>query len=418
MSNAIDYGYMIDESLESPNQDYKSIHKLKEFDEATKEYFDITDNNTRKAFLYLNEAQQSNVLQGLAGKLYKQIVDNVDDIDFGTIPLSKGDITKIQNYTNLKDCITIISDILRNYKQSTEAIDIVDIAVRNLESRINLFTRAYKLNVEAPIITYNTMALAVVSGVSLMIASCIEFIKLPDDKGFEIAVNKAGKINTKNDVLYSNLTLFNKMCSNGTLDKCMNTIMDANIKAHKEAFVDINVGKAADEVFGKDSNGRKAVQWAQDLASKTKNMANKYPLVTGAVLGVAGIAGIIFVGIQLIKGIRALIWKFYYTKAKLSDYYDTQSALLKMNAYNVENDLTRDPVQRTLIAKKQMEIAERYKKIANKLNVENKTSDKKAIEQVKKHDKDKYTYKDIMDSIPNKDNNSNLPSIAEDEPLF
>ena len=182
MSNAIDYGYMIDESLESPNQDYKSIHRLKEFDEATKEYFDITDNNTRKAFLYLNEAQQSNVLQGLAGKLYKQIVDNVDDIDFGTIPLSKGDITKIQNYTNLKDCITIISDILRNYKQSTEAIDIVDIAVRNLESRINLFTRAYKLNVEAPIITYNTMALAVVSGVSLMIASCIEFIKLPDDK--------------------------------------------------------------------------------------------------------------------------------------------------------------------------------------------------------------------------------------------
>ena len=62
------------------------------------EHFDIYDNRTRNILLAVNEADQDGVMKSLADKLYSHIVEKVDDIDFGTIPLSKGDITKIDNY--------------------------------------------------------------------------------------------------------------------------------------------------------------------------------------------------------------------------------------------------------------------------------------------------------------------------------
>ena len=377
--------YMVDEASLMKHFDYQSIYRSKEFNEAMT-YFDITDNKTRGILLSVNEADQNLIMQNLASKLYQHIVNKVDDIDFGTIPNSRGDITKIDNYEQLKNCVAVIGEILRNYKQSTEPIDIIEIAMQNITDRRELFTRAYKLNIEMPIIIYNTTVLSIVSSVSYMISTCIEFIKLPDNKGFEIALDKTAKIKTKDHTLFKSLIHFNSSCAKGEFDKCMDFVIKNNLTMRESML-------AEDGIMGKFSDLKNRIGDYAALHPGAK------PIITGGII-VAASAAIILAIIGIIKAIRAVIYYHYYAKAKVSDYFDEMSALLMMNAYNIENDLTRDETARKNIADKQQKIADIFKRLSNKLKVDDKTGSSKGSKEEEKSDKEKYKYKDISDQTP------------------
>lgn len=351
-------GWMVDESESIKSFDYNSIYRSKQFLEAMN-YFDIKDTMTRNILLAVNEADQGAIMTSLSNKLYQHIVDKVDDIDFGTIPQSRGDITKIENYDGLVDCINIISEILQQYHQPTDSIEIIQIALSNMIDRTEMFTKAYKLNIEMPIIIYNTIALSIVSSVSYMISSCIEFIKLPNDQGFDIALDKTAVVKTRDHLLFKDLGKFNAMCSNGSFDKAMDYV----IKQHANHFT-----------------GGMFVYGAGSIA-----------------LGI----GVILL---IIPVIRELIFFFFYSRVKVSDYFDTQASLLMMNAYNIENNLSREDKSKKEIANKQRGIAEKFKKISNFFKVECKTAEAKATKETSDLDKQKYKTSDVIDSIPDSAN--------------
>lgn len=350
-------GYMVDEASTIKPFDYKSIYRSNEFNEAMK-YFDIGDTMTRNVLLAVNEADQGTVMTSLSNKLYQHIVDKVDDIDFGTIPSSKGNITKIDNYEQLTDCINIISEILQEYKQPTNSIETIQMALQNMIDRTDLFEKAYKLNVEMPIIIYNTIALAIVSSVSYMISACIEFIKLPDDQGFEIALDKASVIKTRDHILFQDLSKFNKMCDNGDFDKAMNYVIAMSSK-----------------------------QFTGSVAFSVSSVV----VITGLIL-------------LIIPVIRELIFFFYYSRTKISDYFDAQASLLTMNAYNIENNLSREEKTRKEIAGKQRKIADTFKKISNAVKINIKTGESKASKEIDTLNKQKYKTSDVMDTIPDSAN--------------
>lgn len=351
-------GYMVDESSIIKSFDYASIHRSKQFNEAMK-YFDIEDNMTRAVLLSVNEADQNVVMTSLANKLYSHITEKVDDIDFGTIPNSKGDITKIDNFDNLVDCINIISDILQQYNQDTSSVEIVNLAIQNMVDRTDMFEKAYKLNIEMPIIIYNTITLAIVSSVSYMISSCIEFVKLPEDRGFDIALDKVGAAKAKDAILFNDLRRFNKICGDGSFDKAMDYVIKQN--------------------------------------------ANNF---TGAafVFGASSVIVMLGILLSIIPVIRELIFFFYYSRAKISDYFDAQSSLLMINAYNIENNLARDEKVKKKIAADQRKVADTFKKISNTLKVNLKTGEKKAVEETNKLDKQKFKHDDVLDTIPDSSN--------------
>ena len=354
-------GYMIDEASIIKNFDYNSIYRSNQFNEAMR-YFDSEDTMTRSILLSVNETDQNIVMTSLANKLYTHITDKVDEIDFGTIPNSKGDITKIDNFDKLLDCVNIISDILQQYGQDTAPVEIVNLAIQNMTDRVELFEKAYKLNVEMPIIIYNTITLAIVSSVSYLISSCIEFVKLPDDRGFDIAMDKIGASKVKEAILFNDLKRFNKMCGDGSFDKAMDYVIKQN--------------------------------------------ANNF--AGGAfVFGVSSVVVILGILLAIIPLIRELIFFFYYTRAKASEYFDAQSSLLLINAYNIENNLTKDEKNKKQIVASQRKVADRFKKISNTLKVNLKTGEKKADDELNKLDKQKYKYGDkegVLDSIPDSSN--------------
>ena len=217
--------------------DWRSIPRSKAFTECMK-YFDTYDNATRSVLLSVNEADQNLIMQSLANKLYGYIISKVDDIDFGTIPNSKGNIEAVDHYTKMLDCIGILSQVLVTYHQPTDSIDVLNIAIHNILERRDMFMKAYRMNIEIPIIVYNTMVLSVTAAVSLLINAHIEYIKSTDNKGYDIAFDKASKVKPRERLLFKNLEQFNSSCTSGEFDKTMAYVIGGNVQLKEMALIE------------------------------------------------------------------------------------------------------------------------------------------------------------------------------------
>lgn len=334
--------YAFNESISSKEKTY--LHK--DYLKVIEEYMDMTDNHTRESVMYVNETGQSKVLLALTNKLYDSIVNRVDDIDYGEIPLSKGDITKLSNYSKMVECLSIMRELLVKYKQPTTPIDTINTAINNVVVRRELFEKCFKFNLELPVVLYSSIVMGIVGSLSLMISSCIEFIKTPSQDTFTISIDKTAAAKTMENLLFVNLAKFNNACNKGDVDKTINNLLANKVRGVKEASFDM--GKAAKIGLG---------------------------IVAG--LGILSIASLV-----VLPMLRDLIFFFYYNKTKLSEYFEVQADLLTMNAYNLETNNTMSQEEKDKIIKKQITIAGNFRKLSNKLMVNNKESENKANREI------------------------------------
>lgn len=327
-----------------------SQHKV--FREAIDNHFDMGDKDTRNSLTNLCEEDQTKVLMGLTTRLYEQIMNKVDDIDYGEIPRSKGDITKLTNYENMTECISILADLFREYKQDTAPVDTIYKALANVRERKELFTKAFMTKAEFPIMIYDTIALSIVESLSLMIATCIEFIKSPTDDCIDMILNNVAVGKTSRHLLFDNLKKFNNTCESGDLDKAIS------------------------------------------FATSKKDFLGGVSVVGGAIIGV----GIVM---NIIPIIRELIYYYYNSRVRMSDFLSVQADLLQINAYNLEhNRVGMSAEERKKIAKRQMKVVEGMRKASNAIAINAVTSERAATKDIV-HDRDKkYKASDVMDSMP------------------
>lgn len=317
------------------------------------EYMDMAHTPTRKAILTMNEADHNQLITKITSNLYDHIIKRTTDIDYGEIPNSMGDVTKLKNYDDLKDCIALIHDLLKEYRQDTDCTDIISEALANIETRKQLFDRAFRYNCELPCMMYNTVVLGIYGGLSYLIAGCIEFIKTPKDETFKIALDKVAYAKVKDYTLYDSLDKFNKSCKSGDFDKAMEVVIDKKLKK----FTGITIGLMAG----------------------------------GVAVGILVILGIVPI-------LRELTYIFYHTRVKMTDFLDTQADLIQMNAYNVEHSNSVDPEEREAIVERQMAIANDFRALSNKLNIDGKRSDVEASRELENATK-KFKLDDLEEEI-------------------
>lgn len=337
-----------------------------EYNKIITEYFDITDVETRKILISIDEADQNQVVTSLASKLYDSIVNKIDDIDCETINQSAGDITKIENYDKLVECLGTMNSLIQASNQTSEPVETILLAMNNIKSRKEMFEKAFKFEIELPIVYYNMITLACVVSTSFMISCCVEFIKSPKDESFTITVDKVKDFNPAEYLMFKNLERFNKSCSNGTFDKAMDNIVRTNTKN----FLGLSTGAS---------------------------------VAVGIVAGVA-IAGLI---VSIIPVIRELIFTFYLCRVRISDYFAVQADLLDMNAANIEANSTIDPKKRKEIIKKQTKIASHFRQISNTVEVKMKDANSKAMKELEKSDQ-KLKIKDVVDKMPDSADTTSL----------
>lgn len=307
------------------------------YDQIIKEYFNLDHTETRKVLLNINEADQNQILTSLVSKLYDNIVQKIDDIDFGGIPATKGDITKLENYDKISECIEVIRELLVQYKQPTDSIDIIDEALGNIKSRKDVFEKGFRYNIEFIMVIYSTITLSIISSVSYLISTCVEFIKTPSQDNFQLSLDHVALVKTKQNLLFNNLKRFNSSCTKGDIDRSFDFIIKNGVKE----LVGTTMGTVA--------------------------------------IGVA-IVGLI---LNILPMLRELVFFFYYSRMRISDYFDVQADLLQINAYNLQN--AEAPMKKTdkeRIVKKQLKIVQLFRTVANKLSIDTKQSEKSASKDI------------------------------------
>lgn len=360
-------GSIVDKIIDKKNRERKKlkedadsqfIYRSPEYTQAMNEYFDITDTETRKMLLAVNEADQNKVLVSLTSKLYDNVVDKVDDIDFGEIEMTKGDIEKLPNFNTLSECLINMRQLLIEFKQDTKPVDTITECIANLIDSKHIWTKAYGVNAELPMITYNTMVLAIIEATSYMVSMCVEFIKSPSQDTMQVMIDKSALTKSKGHMLFKNIDSFNSAYRKGQVEKAMMHVIDES--------------------------------------AKKKNFVGFYGIGVGA--AVIGIAGLLFCIIPII---RELIFLFYYNRVRVSDFFEVQADLLQINAYNVENnrlDLTKE--ERKNISSKQLKIAEKFRAISRNIAVQASDAENKASKEIKKEDSKKYKASDVMEELP------------------
>ncbi len=286
----------------------------------------------------LDEAGKDQLVASLTEKLYNKIVEKVPDIDFGSIPKSAGDIKRVENYSSMKECVGIIREIVKQYNQPTEPLDQIETAMYNIEQKERLFSRCFVMNVELGVITYNAMVMAIVRAISLMIATSIEFIKSPTDETFAMSLDKTMYKKTCDTMLFNDIRRFNIACKKGEIDKCLEGLLK-------------NAG--------------------------AKNFSGT-AVVGGIFVGIAVIGFAIAMMKVLLPILQDLVYIFYSSKQSISDYFAIQADLLQANSAQIIYRQDINAEQKKKIVKKQVDLANKMRKLSNTFAIDMTTSEKNA----------------------------------------
>jgi hypothetical protein len=423
-----------------------------EYDKLIRENFDLSDRMTRQYIATLEDAKQDQLLTSLSSALYDKITTRVEDIDFGTIPASRGDITKVEGFNTTQDCLNIIRRLVIEYKQNTSIVDVVLSAIQNIKDRKGIFTKAYALNVELPMLVYNTMVMSVEGATSLMISTCIQYIKDPTSNTFKTALDKVVYTKTLDNMLFKQLINFNNICANGSLDKIMEDVIkhpvkedvdfteeepadgdnrsglvdnpvpespfDDNIETSEEEpreklpYEDIedDIEAADTEIVDRLDDTNDSVEAKNiptvdptDSVSPEDRPINEYdkkvneaaPLVAIPIV-LAGIKVIPAMFNLIIKLLREAVYVIYYSRLKFSDYLSIQANFIEANAnelqYSTTSKLSDADKKKTI--KKQLKWVERLRKWSNKFAIDNKQAVNKANNDIDDDNSHKHTIKD------------------------
>lgn len=421
---------------------------LNDYQKLIRENFDISDTKTRRCIIALEDTEQSQVLNALASALYDKIVSNVDKIDFGTIPRSRGDITKVDGFENTMECLNIMRKLVMEYRENPAIIDTVLTAVENIKTRKGTFMKAYAMNIELPMLLYNLLVLTIENCVSFLISVCIQYIKDPATESMSAALDKVAYNNTKDNLLYEQLVSFNNSCLNKEIDETLNHVIKTGGKISEGVTgiddtgagvnnIIINVGKGT----GIDVNPKPSVTGSLfsdkecDNVPECKpeepqaihggcNVSGQEPLeeelgVTTIIGGIVLGAGILSAGLKavqymikaLIPMLRNITYFFINTRVRFADSLAIQAQFIEANAYKLkysDNSNLSDDKKEKVVAK-QLKIAEKLKAFANKIAIDNKKAEKEAEQMAKEEDK-KKKIDDLADKLP--------PDIVDKGGLF
>lgn len=362
------------------------------------EAYDLSDPYIKKKVIFCNEAKRQENIENIVGRLYTHIKNDVTGIDFGTIPRSKGIITKIDNYNGLIDCINSIHDLVKSYNQPTKSVDELTTAINNIKNRERVFTKAFTLNIEFPIMLYNMTVTAIVSATSLLMSSSVEFIKNGHDS-FTTSLDKVGYVKSKDHLMIEYVSQFNRNCANGTIDKLINSCIKNNITNTNESTIaDAQNVKIVNEgIFWKDNDdGTKTPTAATAITGVIMGAGAKYiiPAIASSPLGIfitavigAGITAVLF--LFLFRKVAFFVLK---TRMDISDWFEIQANYLQINAENLKyRDDPKGDDHKKKVYDAQMKWVDRFKKIANKLAL----TDSKARKETNDNDRNEsHHYED------------------------
>ena len=248
--------------------------------------------------------------------LYSTILER-KNCDFGDIPDSKGDITKCNYYKTTQESLDILSELMTKNDIPTTEVDIINLSITNLKKHTATFENAFKLKQDYLILLYNTTVMAIVDSTSMIIAEYMNYLLGPEQSRYDAMKSRNDK--GRGRISLDNLQRFNEEVRMGHLDTAATSLLEA----------------------------------------QRKNFTG-----TGVVIAGAAILALV----SIVPITRELIYFFYSTKVKLSDYMDMQADFLELNKLGVQAS-SKSAKEKQEILKKQEKVILKLRRSADKLKI-------------------------------------------------
>jgi hypothetical protein len=265
--------------------------------ECIKEHYEAPN---RSRFMALTESEKASVARNLIDRIYVNIAEKYNTVDFGTIPASNGYINNMPEYKNLKASIELLNEIAVSSNQVIPEISVLSKSLANIEIFGDKFHTGFIKKNAAVIMMYNLLTMSLYCGTSLMISTLVDYINLANTEIVQVIISKKYS-KTNSYLMLASLKQFNDQVADGSFSKNMETI----------------------------SKPQQLQEGAVAVLTTTVSI----------VLGVIGI-------FKIIPLTKEIIYLFYYSRLKLSQAAEIQANLINANSQalqgtNVANKTVR-----------------------------------------------------------------------------
>lgn len=305
----------------------------------------------------LTESQHAKVSNVVLSNLYKSVIEK-GHVDFESITVSRGRISKYDGLENMLASLQIVDEISNSSSVKLSEVRIIQDAISNIEGCTDLFEKGFKFNKEFIMMTYSSLVLACVESTSGILSSYMEYMKRPDQVQFKVVDPKYRPY--KN--LITILENFNNSVKSGEFRRTMIHVLESDGNNL--------VGLSATAALGK------------------------------SLIFLGGLA-------VLIPAIREIIFVFYYSRMRVSEYLKHQALFVEAHRVNVEMNSAIPARKKQEILKKQEKMITELNRMSEKIKVDYATSSGKAKSEITVANK-KFTLNDAQTSATSTDGGFNL----------
>jgi hypothetical protein len=309
----------------------------------------VKNNRDLLAFRKLSESERGEMSKDLVESLYKATAERAMRLDYDDVENSKGDITKIKDYMVLTDSIKLLQAMQASMTEKIDDLDVIVNAHEAIIANTANFEQGFRVGNTGVIMLYNNLAMALVASTSFVIATAIDYVKDP-----------VGNYSTH-------------FRNNASKQKGYPTVMIDSLKK----FALLNV------------NGDLAKFFAYSFSKKA---------LVGVGVGAAIVIGALGISIMIVPLIRELVYQFYHMRVSIADYLRLQADFLEMNQSKLNSVKNMKAT-----AKKQENLMKQLTHLADKIDVDQKTSSKQAENELKRENNGVHMTSPVLTTAQNAD---------------
>ena len=310
--------------------------------------------NECKELQAILEDVNSPVTRKLEEKLFQSVLDK-KHINFGGIPLSKGNIKDYEGYAAMEATLNTIKELAieNKAKDVVDYVEIVQKAIENISSMSLSYQKGFQFKNEYIAMEYNSYVYFCVEATTTLIYSFVEYVKRPDTDTLVMTI-KNNKLRA-DEFYFEQLKKFNLVC----------------------ATQGLNYRKMLDS-----------------MAISKDNFIG----TTAAI----GLATVIAAAIAIIPITRAVVYQVYNMRGNLAEQLEIQAQFMEMHKASVESNSVLTVQRKKEIVAKQEKLVKTLRKLSDKIRVNSSKSVETTTRETKTENKS-LTINSLKDEVSDSD---------------
>ena len=300
------------------------------------------------------EDVNSPVTRKLEEKLFQSVIDK-KHINFGSIPLSKGNIKDYEGYSAMEGTLNTIKDLAAENKAGDviKYVEIVQKAIENISGMSVAYQKGFQFKNEYIAMEYNSYVYFCVEATTALIYSFVEYVKRPDSDTL-VMVIKNSKLRA-DEFYFEQLKKFNTVC---------------------------------------DTQGVNYRKMLESMCTTKDNFIGTTAMI--------GMAAVMAAALAIIPVTRAVVYQVYYLRGNISEQLEIQAQFMEMNKTCVEANSALTVQKKKEIVAKQEKLVKTLRKLSDVIRVKSSKSVEVATKETKNENKN-LTIDSIKDEVSNSD---------------